>query len=34
MITEDLIATRIVIDTYRAMVPFVATQDPTTFKVL
>lgn len=34
MITEDLIAKRIVIDSYREMVASVATEDPTTCKVL
>jgi bacterioferritin len=33
MITEDLLAKRIVIDSYRAMVASVATEDPTTCKV-
>ena len=34
MITEDLIAERIAIDSYREMVTYVGTDDPTTRKVL
>ncbi len=34
MITEDLIAERIAIDSYREMVAYVGTDDPTTRKVL
>ncbi len=34
MITEDLVAERIAIDSYREMVAYVSTDDPTTRKVL